>query len=188
MTMSRSLLPMAEADLLRKRSSEYLDITSGLAAFFCKSFLEHRNWLAIIYECDFKADAGRVARASKMFGYYEASCFNVDQNKNEAYNIELSEKDLSSVHDIYHVPSYAILEKYDAFMIVSDSDYYWAIAGQRQFIEEISERNLERELDVFAAGIAPYVASSDSHNRAIGQCMLSYLMLCRERVSVGARG
>ena len=167
--------------------SEYtmsgFDISRGFSAFFKESFLDRKNWAALLYECDLKADATKVAHACHNYSYVKAFCFNIDHNNDETYSIDLCEADLSRVHKFYVSPSYAIVEENERFIIVSDSDYYWGIAGSLSFIENIANGSIEEELKLFASGIDPYVTSVDSINNKIGMKMLSYLEICHSRLA-----
>ena len=136
----------------------------------------------MIYECDFKSDAARVAKACQEFAYVQAVCSNLDYNRDESYRMEISELNLSKVHQIYHSPSYVIVGCKSEFMIVSDSDYYWAIAGLRSFVSRVAINSISEDLKSFRLGIQPYVQSEDAHNRSIGSTMMSYYEVCKTRL------
>ena len=159
------------------------DISRGYSAFFKESFLDKRNWVAILYECDLKADAVKVAYACHKHSYAKAFCFNIDHNNDETYGLDLCEADLSRVHKFYVSPSYAIVEADERFVIVSDSDYYWGIAGDISFINAVANDSIDSDLKSFSDGIESYVTSADNINNKIGRKMLSYLQICNSRLS-----
>ena len=41
------------------------------------------------------------------------------------------------LEDTFLTPSYLMIEENENFMLVSDSDYYWEVAGPAEFIEEL---------------------------------------------------
>ena len=177
-----ALSPLSDksrADLINA-SKNIFDVQVGRSAFFKKSFLESRNWIALLCECDFKDDANRIAVACEKVFYVKAFCFNVDHPEDLAYSISLCRDDLFKVHEIYHAPSYAIIDQEERFVIVSDSDYYWSVAGSKYFIDQIAFPSIEEELSLFSKGIDSYIMSEDLHNKSIGRQMLTYLRICQD--------
>ena len=175
-----SLLPEQSKIDLINRSENIFDVKAGRSAFFKKSFLQNRDWAVLLYECDFKYDATRVALACEKLSYLRASCFNIGYVQDLSYNIDLCEGDLFHVHEVYCAPSYVIIEEEERFAIVSDSDYYWSIAGDKSFLSQIAFPSIKEELELFRKGIDPYITSKDSHNKSIGYQMLAYLKICSD--------
>jgi hypothetical protein len=177
--MSLKRLSKSESSRIEVLAKSYLAIVPGLSAFFTHEVLQDRQWVAAPFECDFDQDASAVAISCKKFGFVSGFCANVDANADQAYSLSLSEDDLRQVHRRYFMPSYAIVEQSEAFVLISDSDYYWSIAGTPDFVRSVAGKPIGAVLRKFHASIEPYAMSKDSHNQRIGRTMLSYYETCR---------
>ena len=181
--MALSPLEAKDHDKLGELTAKYFDVIPGNSAFFKASTLEERDWIAVIYECDLNKDACRISKAVSFHRWTRAICFNLEYHDDVPVHIALTEEDIAAVHRNYPAPSFAIMEINEQFAIVSDSDYFWAIAGPIHFVERICNKDILSDLDDFCEGIRTYLQSSDLHNRAVGQQLQHYLALCRVRFS-----
>lgn len=177
--MALAQLPAGDKSSLNKLTTQYFDVVPGRSAFFRRSLLQERHWIAVLFECDFKDDALKIAAAASARRWTRAICYNVEYPEDKAFELVLTEQDLRSVHNIYPSPSYAIVEHDGRFAIISDSDYFWAVAGPVNFIRDLCNQAVSAELDIFSQGIQSYLLSSDVHNRTIGEQMFQYLEQCR---------
>ncbi len=151
------------------------DITFNIAAFFKEEFLRERRWSALLYEQDFKDTGGRISSICSKFGFHRAISFSFG-GAIEFFSaeIQLVHSELCENHRNYFIPSYTIFEIGGHFSIVSDSDYFWAIAGERSFLNEVCDFEPLPALDEFKRGIVPYEVSCDSNMKNIGKLLSSY--------------
>ena len=166
---------MATINRLAAQADQIFDITHNVSASFQEAFLRAQDWRVLIYERDFKDVDGMISNFCPKFGYANAMSFSFGGDGNFfATEMRLLHSELSLHHTKYFSPSYAIFEGEERFSIVSDSDYFWAIAGKRDFLIEICESKPLSVLEEFRSGIDPYIMSQNLDVQRIGRILESY--------------
>ncbi len=172
------ILPAAEREGLLALVTPALDIVYGLGAFFKPSYLAGRGWRAGIFGADFRDADGCVSTPLRERGLRELACGTLTEYVLDSFRIDCDHASLKRVHDEYVEPSYFVTDDLRSFCLVSDSDYYWGIAGDADLVDRVSA-GAHRTLDEFEASHAPYLDSDDAHDRRIGAMLAAHLAVCR---------
>jgi hypothetical protein len=159
---------------------DLFDVDPGISAFLKGEAIHQRGWGALLFEHRLEGDASRaVAAACKNAGFSTALCVDIDEHAYETRYISLDPEGIGKARYEFHTPSYAIIEADEKFFIVSDNDYYWSIAGERNFVESVFDVPWEKLLGDFEVGIRPYTQAGNAAERRISQNLLKYLDICR---------
>ena len=171
-----------EASAIRARVGNTLDGIEGQSAFFKSNYLKSSGWSALIKERLFRDRDHAVTAACEIFRYEFAYCLSVYDGSNDmdqdVFKVPLSRHALPEVHKRFYGPSYAIFEEQQRFMIVSDSDYYWALAGTPSFVTLAMADSAAKIIPQFRAGVLPYSKSQYPVTRDLGIAMLSFADTC----------
>jgi hypothetical protein len=158
-----------------------IDIRHDVAIFFKRQFLKETRWGVLIYEQDFKYDAPKLSKACERFSFTKATSFSFGGSCDfSAIEVGLNNQDLIMLHEKYFAPSYILIEHGKKFSLLSDSDYFWAVAGPKEFLDDICDRDPHSVLDKFREGIDPYIKSNRDDMRSIGNLLKSYCAVAVE--------
>jgi hypothetical protein len=176
--MGLTRLPTDAYQRWKEMAAALLEIDAGYSAFFTKTALRRNGWVARIFEATFKGPA--AAHFTTVATRYQVGslvCVNVDANEDVGYVFPAEISSLAALRDVYFVPAYAILETTGQFAIVSDADYYWGIAGTRDFVEEVSAFPGAENIAEFRASAQRYTRPSSLHHH-MGLNLLQYADVC----------
>jgi hypothetical protein len=164
MRIGRHFETTAEASDTYRRFRNFVRVEENRCAFFERHFLERRGWYAaVVTEELTPEDAERVAAACGRFGYGLATVLDIDHfDPDSIYRIKLGAEALASLEETFLTPSYLLVEENERFMIVSDGDYYWSIAGKIDFLKACVGGSLSAINEEFARTAKKYEESGAS--------------------------
>ncbi|WP_156312169.1 hypothetical protein [Methylobacterium platani] len=155
-----------------------LEIEDGLGAFYKRDFLVHKRWSVALFEGDFRDKDDSIAQGLAKKGISRIFCGGLADYMTDWYQINPEDGDLKDVRNKYFEPSYFITDKFNEFCIVSDSDYYWALASRRDNIANIFNVDLEKSLLRMRENVAPLLRDSADSDYKTGKMLQKYLKIC----------
>ncbi|WP_279357923.1 hypothetical protein [Methylobacterium indicum] len=158
------------------------DVRPGLGAFYRPIFLSQKLWTAVIFEGDFKDFNGQISKGLSHSAVSTAICGDLEYEAADWYSID-PRVDADDVRNRYLEPSYFISDNFNNFCIVSDGDYYWAVAARNKYLKDFFAIDSFSCLEDFRVDIEPYKKSMDNHNKMIGSMLMEYLEICRESIT-----
>ncbi|MFF8803050.1 MULTISPECIES: hypothetical protein [unclassified Methylobacterium] len=185
--MSFDLLDPAKKCALSEAVAPAFDIDPGFGAFYHPDFLKRKQWVAAIFEGDFRDDGDQICQGLSSAGIFTVACGGLAEYMTDWYSLSPQEGDLKEVRNKYFEPSYFISDYLESFCIVSDSDYYWSIAADIDKIENKFEINIKKCISEFRSDIAAFSTSDDEHSRKIGSMLQRYLEICEASLGNATR-
>ncbi|WP_156398903.1 hypothetical protein [Methylobacterium sp. Leaf469] len=176
--MAFDLMSDHERSQLIQAVDPALQTVPDYGSFFKYGFLDGKKWGSVIHGGDFKDHDMVISKSLQKHNIRNLVCGGIAGYMDEAYRISSSHEDLKNVRNKYFTPSYFITDELQSFMIVSDSDYYWGFASEKNIINDTFDGDIKKIMDPFRESNASFFGSTDYHNKKIGNMIEDYLEIC----------
>ena len=171
------LLNPENAAKIRNIANSYLFSHDGNGSFFRNDFLQKRNFCCVLFQGDFYDTGESIAKLCSLAGVPTVQCGSTTEHHVECYSFIPLHENLTRIRKEYVDPSYFITDEFKNFMVVSDSDYYWAVAAPFPFLKTIFTESLLSIAETFRNDFASFRSSQNKHNRFIGGMMEEFTQI-----------
>lgn len=148
-------------------------IITGIPPVINPIMLEKHNWVCVGIEDELEGEAASkfaraCANANFVNGWSLEIPWDSKQENVSSHYLSFSEKSIKNLTKGEYIGScYIIVEDLSRFVITSDGDLYWMLAGPRRFVEEVIGHSIEVQLNIFEKSVATYNGRESSAGKIL---------------------